>query len=236
MKLAVQVPKGGYLFELIHPQTSGLPIISPNGKYHVKLWVMDKWRRVVVDDRVPVDLFGRPLCIASRPLQLWPILLSKAIFKVAAAYHILGRRLPDQVPAFHWLTSWPLENLVSPLNGICVADGELFDRLEASFREHATPAKRRTITTAHLRVRAEPVFPPPRMFVFCGPPGVGKGLVVQRFVQACPDFFAEVVPHTTRAPKEHEVEGVDYFFTDKPSIRSVSNQSAALKPTAFWIV
>lgn len=74
-----------------------MPVTSPQGKYSVKLWLVDGFRRVVVDDRVPVDLFGRPLSVAARPLQLWPILLCKALLKVMAAYHILGTKLPDEV-------------------------------------------------------------------------------------------------------------------------------------------
>lgn len=58
---------------------------------------MDSWRTVVVDDQFPTDLFGRPLCVGTRPTQLWPLLLSKAILKVMAAYRSLDRSLPHQV-------------------------------------------------------------------------------------------------------------------------------------------
>jgi hypothetical protein len=44
----------------------------------------DQWRSVTIDDRIPVDLFGRPLLVGVRPLQLWPLLLSKALLKVRA--------------------------------------------------------------------------------------------------------------------------------------------------------
>lgn len=44
--------------------------------------MQDTWRTVTVDDRIPVDLFGRSLLVNTRPLQLWPLLLSKAILKV----------------------------------------------------------------------------------------------------------------------------------------------------------
>ncbi len=45
-----------------------------------------RWRRVTIDDRMPVDLFGTPLLVGVRPLQLWPLLLSKAVMKIMAAY------------------------------------------------------------------------------------------------------------------------------------------------------
>lgn len=91
------IPKGQYLFELIHPQKDGRPVASPTGKYCVKLWILDTWRAVTVDDRMPLDLFGRPLCVASRPLQLWPMLLCKALLKVMSAYQILEHVAPHQV-------------------------------------------------------------------------------------------------------------------------------------------
>jgi hypothetical protein len=57
----------------------------------------DTWRTVVIDDRIPVDLFGRPLLVGARPLQLWPLLLSKAVLKVMAAMRITHLELPHQV-------------------------------------------------------------------------------------------------------------------------------------------
>ena len=48
----------------------------------------DSWRTVTVDDRIPVDLFGQPLLVGVRPLQLWPLLLSKAVLKVRSLTHM----------------------------------------------------------------------------------------------------------------------------------------------------
>lgn len=41
---------------------------------------------------------GRPLLVGTRPLQLWPLLLCKAILKVMAVYRLLDCGLPHQVP------------------------------------------------------------------------------------------------------------------------------------------
>lgn len=98
------IPSGYYLFELIHPQKDGRPVPSPTGKYFVKLWILDSWRTVTVDDRMPLDLFGRPLCVASRPLQLWPMLLCKALLKVMSSYQMLEYTAPHQVP-LHFVAS-----------------------------------------------------------------------------------------------------------------------------------
>lgn len=35
------------------------PGCSPSGRYRVKLWILDGWRSVTVDDRIPVELFGK---------------------------------------------------------------------------------------------------------------------------------------------------------------------------------
>lgn len=79
------MPAKGQLWELIHPQDSkGQPIKSESGRYYVKCFIMGDWRRVTVDDRIPVDVFGAPLLVGSMPSQLWPLILSKAVIKLMA--------------------------------------------------------------------------------------------------------------------------------------------------------
>jgi hypothetical protein len=96
-QIQAHISKGHYLFELIHPQSGGMPVVTASGQYKIKLHLYDGWRAVTVDDQVPVDLFGRPLVVACRPFQLWPILLSKALLKVMAAYQILECQASHQV-------------------------------------------------------------------------------------------------------------------------------------------
>ena len=85
----VKLPQGNFLWELIHPQViKGQPANSQTGKYHVKCFVMDQWRQVTVDDRIPVDAFGSPVLVGSMPLQLWPLLLSKAVLKLMSLYQV----------------------------------------------------------------------------------------------------------------------------------------------------
>lgn len=84
-----KLPPKGLLWELIYPQDgTGKPVKTASGKYHVKCFVMDEWRRVTVDDQIPVDAFGSPLLVGSMPAQLWPLILSKAIIKVMALYQV----------------------------------------------------------------------------------------------------------------------------------------------------
>lgn len=84
-----KLPNKGLLWELIYPQDSnGQPVKSNSGKYHVKCFVMDEWRRVIVDDRIPVDELGAPMLVGSMPAQLWPLILSKAVIKLMALYQV----------------------------------------------------------------------------------------------------------------------------------------------------
>jgi hypothetical protein len=66
---------------------------------------------------------GRPLLVGVRPLQLWPLLLCKAVLKVMAVYRVLHLDLPHRVAAFRMLTGWAQENMVDPLSGGCFLGG-----------------------------------------------------------------------------------------------------------------
>ena len=89
------LPPSCYLWEQIYPKAAdgALPTVTPSGQYAVRLFLGGVWCAVLVDDRVPVDLMGYPLLPfivpksaedseeAERKLQLWPLLLSKAVLK-----------------------------------------------------------------------------------------------------------------------------------------------------------
>ena len=112
----VKKEAGASLWQLVYPQDekTGAPVASPTGRYEVKLFIVDSWRRVTVDDDIPVDIFGMPLLIGCRPLQLWPLLVTKALFKVMHAYKCLDMKTPRSVAALGWLTGWHYE--VMPLS------------------------------------------------------------------------------------------------------------------------
>ncbi|KAI8803173.1 hypothetical protein BJ742DRAFT_909069 [Cladochytrium replicatum] len=83
---AANVPDEFSLWDHIYPKgKDGMPSYNPSGKYCVKLFWLGAWRKIMVDDRIPLDLEGRPLVISSPTNhELWPMILSKAVMKVAA--------------------------------------------------------------------------------------------------------------------------------------------------------
>lgn len=71
------------IWQRIYPQENNMPIVSPSGKYWVKLRFMGKERLIEIDDRIPCDF--RKMGILPRTsnlMELWPQLLMKALLKV----------------------------------------------------------------------------------------------------------------------------------------------------------
>eukprot|EP01033_Poteriospumella_lacustris_P007512 gene7512-5400_t len=84
-----------YLWRAVYPQLAATqkPVYNALGRHVVKLHVAGAWRKVVVSDSVPVRSDGR-CCLATtaQRLELWPILLSKALY---TAYAALGYKFLD---------------------------------------------------------------------------------------------------------------------------------------------
>ena len=74
-----------FLWEAIYPQKDSVPTYNISGRYVVKFFEAGAWRTVEIDDRVPCDADGKCLLPTSSVAgELWPWLLSKAVFKVYA--------------------------------------------------------------------------------------------------------------------------------------------------------
>ncbi|RMZ87784.1 hypothetical protein DV736_g4984, partial [Chaetothyriales sp. CBS 134916] len=80
-------------------------ILSPNGKYVLKLYFNGCWRRVEIDDMLPTSTNGRVLYVVDRshPGLLWPALLEKAYLKVRGGYDFPGSNSGTDLAV---LTGW----------------------------------------------------------------------------------------------------------------------------------
>lgn len=56
-------------------------------------------------------------------------------------------------------------------------------------------------------------------FSLAGPSGVGKGTLIEKLKADFPNAFGFSVSHTTRAPREGEVDGVHYNFAEKEKMQ-----------------
>lgn len=57
--------------------------------------------------------------------------------------------------------------------------------------------------------------------VICGPSGAGKGTLIAEILQKRPELAALQVSHTSRAPREGEIDGREYYFTDLETMRKM---------------
>ena len=82
----------------IFPQQDGVPVLSPSGKYWVKLLFLGRERLVEVDDRMPCDkrkklLFPRTVEV----FEIWPQLLLKAYLKVYSYKWLPAAHIEEEV-------------------------------------------------------------------------------------------------------------------------------------------
>jgi hypothetical protein len=128
-----------FLWEAIYPQKNGVPTYNPSGKYVLKVYASGEWRKLVIDDRLPVladkDKWNGEhaplLASSSNTFELWPSLLAKGIFKMQTMAGMAQAFVSDTTPlsqyyeqatAFgvHTLTSWIPEGKDSTPDGECL--------------------------------------------------------------------------------------------------------------------
>ncbi|KAJ2309962.1 cysteine protease, partial [Coemansia sp. RSA 2704] len=93
----------------MYPQSrSGAPAFNPAGKYMVKLFVNGLWRRVIIDDLLPVAENGKLLCTYSIMSDIGQCLMEKAFLKVMGGYDFPGSNASTDL---HVLTGWIPEHI-----------------------------------------------------------------------------------------------------------------------------
>ena len=72
--------------------------------------------------------------------------------------------------------------------------------------------------------------------IISGPSGAGKGTVINRMLKRLAELGEEVylsISMTTRYMREGEVDGVSYYFTDKPSFERLLEEKGLLEHNCY---
>ncbi|XP_055847628.1 guanylate kinase isoform X2 [Episyrphus balteatus] len=73
----------------------------------------------------------------------------------------------------------------------------------------------------------------PRPMVICGPSGSGKSTLLKRLFAEYPDTFGFSVSHTTRQPREGEINGVHYHYVTRDHMEKAIANDEFIESACF---
>lgn len=68
------------------------------------------------------------------------------------------------------------------------------------------------------------------LYIISAPSGAGKSSLITALLEKSPNYTCKVsISHTTRAPRQGEMDGVHYYFIDEPEFKSLQKKNVFLE-------